>query len=62
MNLVPMIIESDNYGEKSYDIYSKLLKDRIIFVSGEIDDCLSDLVVAQLLYLDSLNHNDIFLF
>lgn len=62
MNLIPIVVERDNYSEKSYDIFSKLLKNRIIFISGEIDDNLSNSVVAQMLYLDSLNHNDIFLY
>ena len=62
MNLVPIVIDKENDGERSFDIYSKLLKDRIIFITGEIDDNLSNSVVAQLLYLDSLNHNDIYLY
>lgn len=62
MSLIPMVIDSEKNGERSYDIYSKLLKDRIIFISGEIDDNLSNCVVAELLYLDSINHNDIFLY
>lgn len=62
MNLIPIVIDKENSGERSFDIYSKLLKDRIIFISGEIDDNLSNSVVAQLLYLDSLNHNDIYLY
>ena len=48
-----------NNSEHAYDIYSRLLKDRIIILSGEIEDHAADTVVAQLLYLDSLNHNDI---
>lgn len=59
MNLVPTVIERSNNGEKSYDIYSRLLKDRIIIICGEITDTNSNIVVAELLYLDSLNHNDI---
>lgn len=62
MNLIPMVIDRSDHVERSYDIYSKLLKDRIIFISGEIDDNLSNSVVAQLLYLDSLNHEDIYLY
>lgn len=57
MNLIPII--SDNKEERSYDIFSRLLKDRIIILSGEIDDKQADLVVSELLYLDSLNSNDI---
>lgn len=59
MNLVPIVVEREINGERSYDIYSKLLKDRIIFISGEINDVLSNSVIAQLLYLDSINNNDI---
>ena len=59
MNLVPVVIEKTNTGERSYDIYSRLLKDRIIIINGEIDDNLSNSIVAQLLYLDSINNDDI---
>ena len=53
MALVPMVVEQTNRGERSYDIYSRLLKDRIIFLTGEINDQVADLVVAQLLFLES---------
>jgi len=56
---IPTIQESTANGEKVYDIYSKLLENRIIFISGEINDTLSNLVISELLYLDSINHNDI---
>lgn len=59
MNLIPTVIEKSNNGERAYDLYSRLLQDRIIMLSGEIDDNLSNIVVAELLYLDSLNHDDI---
>jgi len=59
MNLIPVVVEKSNLGERSYDIYSRLLKDRIIILSGEIDDNLSNSIVAQLLYLDSINNDDI---
>ena len=59
MNLIPTIIEKTNVGERAYDIYSRLLKDRIIILSGEIDDNSANSIVAQLLYLDSINHDDI---
>ena len=59
MNLIPIVLDKEDDSERSYDIYSILLKNRIIFISGEIDDTLSNLVVAQLLYLDSLSHEDI---
>jgi len=62
MNLVPMIVDKEISGERSYDIFSRLLKNRIIILSGEIDDNISNTIVAQLLYLDSLNHEDIALY
>ncbi len=52
-NLVPIVVEQTGIGERSYDIYSRLLKDRIIFIDGEINDLSADLVVAQLLFLES---------
>ena len=52
MNLVPYVIEQTNRGERSYDIFSRLLKDRIIFLGGEIDDTTANLVVAQMLFLE----------
>ena len=55
MNLVPMVIEQTNRGERSFDIYSRLLKDRIVFLGGEIDDDTANLVVAQLLFLEMEN-------
>ena len=62
MGLVPTVIEKNSNGERVYDIYSRLLKDRIIILCGEIDDINSNTIVAQLLYLDSINHNDISLY
>ncbi|MFA7630210.1 MAG: ATP-dependent Clp protease proteolytic subunit, partial [Candidatus Neomarinimicrobiota bacterium] len=53
MNLIPMVIESSGKGERSYDIYSRLLKERIVFINGEINDNLSSLVIAQLLFLEA---------
>lgn len=55
MNLVPVVVEQTNRGERSYDIYSRLLKDRIVFLGGEIDDVTASLVVAQLLFLEMEN-------
>lgn len=52
MSLVPVVVEQTNRGERSYDIYSRLLKDRIIFLSGEIDDYTANLIVAQMLFLE----------
>ncbi|MBQ5758788.1 MAG: ATP-dependent Clp endopeptidase proteolytic subunit ClpP [Schwartzia sp.] len=51
--MVPMVVEQTNRGERSYDIYSRLLKDRIVFLGGEINDDVANLVVAQLLFLES---------
>ena len=59
MNLIPTVIEKTNNGERAYDIYSRLLKNRIILLSGEIDDNLANSIVAKLLYLDGVNHSDI---
>ena len=53
MALIPMVVEQTNRGERSYDIYSMLLKERIIFLSGEVNDQMADLIVAQLLFLES---------
>ena len=55
MSLVPMVVEQTNRGERSYDIYSRLLNDRIIFLSEEVNDVTASLVVAQLLYLESMD-------
>lgn len=60
--IIPNIIEKNYNGEKIYDIYSKLLDSRIIFISGEINDSMSNLIICQLLYLDSLSNEDIFLY
>lgn len=62
MGLIPTVIEKSNNGERVYDIYSRLLKDRIIMLNGEIDDVNCNTVISELLYLDSLNHNDISLY
>ena len=60
--LIPTVIEKSNNGERAYDIYSRLLKNRIILLSGEINDDVSNVIVAELLYLDSINNNDIYLY
>ena len=52
MTLIPMVIEQTNHGERSYDIYSRLLKDRIIFLGGPVDDDTANIIVAQLLFLE----------
>ena len=54
-NLIPMVVEQSNRGERAYDIYSRLLKERIVFLVGPVNDNLSTLVTAQLLYLESEN-------
>lgn len=53
MTLVPMVVDRTDSGERSFDIYSRLLEDRVIFLSGEINDDVANLVVAQLIYLES---------
>jgi len=53
MQLIPMVVEQTNRGERAYDIYSRLLKDRIIFLGGPIDDHVSNIVIAQMLFLES---------
>src|SRR6516165_3698608 len=53
--LVPMVVEQTNRGERAYDIYSRLLKERIIFITGPVEDGMSSLIVAQLLYLEADN-------
>ena len=60
--LIPTVIEKSNMGERAYDIYSRLLKNRIILLSGEIDDDLANVVIAELLYLDSIDEGDIYLY
>lgn len=61
--LIPMVVDQTSTGERSYDIYSRLLEDRIIFLTGEIDDASANIVVAQLIYLEGKNPDkDIFLY
>ena len=63
MTLVPYVIEQTSKGERSYDIYSRLLKDRIIFLSGEIEDNMANLIVAQMIFLEAEDPDkDIFLY
>ena len=57
MNLIPMVVEQSSRGERSYDIYSRLLEDRIIFLSGEINDGMANTIVAQLIYLEAKDMN-----
>lgn len=61
--LIPMVVDQTSNGERSYDIYSRLLEDRIIFLTGEINDAVANIVVAQLIYLEGKNPDkDIFLY
>ncbi len=60
--LIPTIIEKSSNGERAYDIYSRLLKNRIILLSGEINDDTANIIVAELLYLDSINNDDIYMY
>ena len=61
--LVPMVVDQTSNGERSYDIYSRLLEDRIIFLTGEINDAVANMIVAQLIYLEGKNPDkDIFLY
>ncbi len=60
--LIPTVIEKSNNSERAYDIYSRLLKDRIIILGGEVNDSIANTIVAQLLYLDSINKEDISLY
>ena len=57
LNLVPMVVEQTARGERAYDIYSRLLKDRLVFVVGPVEDHMANLIVAQLLFLESENPN-----
>ena len=62
MNIIPTIIEKCSNKEYAYDLYSRLLNDRIVFINGEITDNLASIVVSELLYLDSINHDDIYIY
>ena len=55
LNLVPIVIEQTARGERSYDIYSRLLKERVVFVVGQVEDYMANVIVAQLLFLESEN-------
>ena len=56
-SLIPMVVEQTNKGERAYDIYSRLLKERIVFLVGPVNDAVASLVTAQLLFLESENPN-----
>ena len=63
MDLIPIVVEQTGRGERSYDIFSRLLKERIIFLSGEVNDASSTLIVAQLIFLEAENPDkDIFMY
>ena len=62
MNIIPTVLEKTNNREVAYDLYSRLLEDRIIFLSGEITDQTANLIVSELLFLDSKNHEDIYMY
>ncbi|RKS84744.1 ATP-dependent Clp protease proteolytic subunit ClpP [Orbus hercynius] len=63
MNVVPMVVEQSSRGERAYDIYSRLLKERIIFMTGQVEDHMANLIVAQLLFLEAENpEKDIYLY
>lgn len=62
MNIIPTIIEKTSNKEYAYDLYSRMLKDRIIFLSGEINDSLANIVISELLYLDNINNEDIYIY
>ena len=61
MAVIPMVVEQSSKGERAYDIYSRLLKERIIFLSGEVEDNMANLIVAQLLFLESKIQKKIFI-
>ena len=62
MNIIPTVIEKSSNKEYAYDLYSRLLKDRIIFLTGEIDDSVASIVISELLYLDNISNEDIYLY
>jgi ATP-dependent Clp protease protease subunit len=62
MALIPVVLERDSDGQQSWDLYSRLLKDRIVFIQGEVEDTMANIVVAQLLYLDSIEDKPIKLY
>lgn len=62
MNIIPTVLEKNGNKEYAFDLYSRLLNDRVIFIYGEINDTTANLIISQLLYLDSLNEEDIFMY
>lgn len=62
MNIIPTVITKTNNKEYAYDLYSRLLQDRIIFLTGEIDNTISNIIISELLYLDNISHENIYLY
>ncbi len=62
LNILPTVLEKENNRERVYDLYSRLLEDRIIFLTGEINEASANIIISELLYLDSKSHNDIYLY
>lgn len=62
MNIIPTVITKTNNKEYAYDLYSRLLQDRIIFLTGEINDTISNIIISELLYLDNISHENIYLY
>ena len=62
MNIIPTVITKKNNKEYAYDLYSRLMQDRVIFLTGQIDDTMSNIVISELLYLDNLNHDNIYIY
>ena len=62
MNIIPTVITKSNNKEYAYDLYYRLLQDRIIFLTGEIDDTISNIIISELLYLDNISHENIYLY
>ena len=62
MNIIPTVITKTNNKEYAYDLYSRLLQGRIIFLTGEIDDTISNIIISELLYLDNISHENIYLY
>lgn len=62
LNIIPTVLEKENNRERVYDLYSRLLEDRIVFLTGEIDDGSANIIISELLYLDSVSHDDIYLY
>ena len=62
MNIIPTVVEKSSNKEYAYDLYSRMLKDRVVFLSGEINDNVANIVISELLYLDNQNNEDIYLY